>query len=426
MFKSLAESKNIQLQLHTDCDSYLTAIDESKIEKVIDNLISNAIKYSNPGSEVRIDLKCGSEKWKFEVSDRGIGISRKAQRQLFKEFYRGENAVNSKVVGSGIGLLLVKKYVNMHNGEVTFESQENAGSTFRVIIPFKELSGTVVNQKEVSSTLPVTIDLEPDFGTIETHSETQSEREMKIMVVEDNDDLLKFMHKTLESEFRVLTAMDGSEAWKIIQKQLPDLIVSDVMMPGMDGFELCNHVKSAYETSHIPIILLTALSEKNNELKGLGLGADDYITKPFDMNLLVQRIRTIIHNRQVVKDKALKMISNNNNEPLLENEHNDKFVKKLSEVVKLNIANTAFDKDEFAQAMNVSSSLLYKKMKALTDTSPTDFIKIVRLNHALELLQSRKYSVTEVSEMCGFASVGYFSTVFKKHFRKSPTEIFET
>jgi AraC-like DNA-binding protein len=142
------------------------------------------------------------------------------------------------------------------------------------------------------------------------------------------------------------------------------------------------------------------------------------------MNLLVQRIRTIIHNRQIVKDKALKMISINNNEPLLENVHNDKFVKKLSEVVKSNMANSAFDKEEFAQAMNVSTSLLYKKMKALTDTSPTDFIKIVRLNHALELLQSRKYSVTEVSELCGFASVGYFSTVFKKHFRKSPTDVF--
>jgi signal transduction histidine kinase/DNA-binding response OmpR family regulator/ligand-binding sensor domain-containing protein len=424
MFKSLAESKNIQLQFQTDCDNYRTAIDESKIEKVIDNLISNAIKYSNPGTEVKIDLKCGPEKWKLEVIDRGIGISRKAQQQLFKEFYRGENAVNSKVVGSGIGLLLVKKYVNMHSGNVTFESQENSGSTFRVIIPFKEISGIVVNPEEANKALPKIIDIKPDFGVTESHSETQSEREMKIMVVEDNDDLLKFMQKTLENEFRVLTAMDGSEAWKIIQKQLPDLIVSDVMMPGMDGFELCRQVKSAYETSHIPIILLTALSEKTNELKGLGLGADDYITKPFDMNLLVQRIRTIIHNRQIVKDKALKMISINNNEPLLENVHNDKFVKKLSEVVKSNMANSAFDKEEFAQAMNVSTSLLYKKMKALTDTSPTDFIKIVRLNHALELLQSRKYSVTEVSELCGFASVGYFSTVFKKHFRKSPTDVF--
>ncbi len=426
MFESLAESKNIQLRFYTDRESYRTAIDESKIEKVIDNLISNAIKYSNPGSEVKIDLKCSPEKWKLEVSDQGIGISRKAQRQIFKEFYRGENAVNSKVVGSGIGLLLVKKYVNMHGGDVTFESQENAGSTFRVNIPFKDISEISINPEEANKTLPVTFDFVPDVGIAEIHSENQSEREMKIMVVEDNDDLLKFMQNTLATEFRVSIALDGIEAWKIIHKQMPDLIVSDVMMPGMDGFELCRLVKSTYETSHIPIILLTALTEKANQLKGLGLGADDYITKPFDMNLLVQRIRTIIHNRQIARDKALKMISTNNNEPLLENEHNDKFVKKLSEVVKANIANSSFDKEDFARAMNVSSSLLYKKMKALTDTSPTDFIKIVRLNHALELLRSRKYSVTEVSEMCGFASVGYFSTVFKKHFRKSPTEIFDS
>ena len=204
---------------------------------------------------------------------------------------------------------------------------------------------------------------------------------------------------------------------------MPDLVVSDVMMPNMDGFELCRLIKSTYETSHIPIILLTALSEKAEQLHGLGLGADDYLTKPFDMNLLIQRIKTIIRNREVVREKALKLIKGSSAEPILENELNDKFVKKMLEVVKDNIANSAFNKDEFASAMNVSSSLLYKKIKSLTDQSPTDFIKSIRMNHALELLQARKHTVTEVSELCGFATLGYFGTVFRKHFGKSPTEI---
>jgi len=203
------------------------------------------------------------------------------------------------------------------------------------------------------------------------------------------------------------------------------LVVSDIMMPNMDGFELCKIMKSTYETSHIPLILLTALSEKTDQLHGLGLGADDYLTKPFDMNLLIQRIKSIIRNRKVVREKALKLIKEDSNEPILTNELNDKFVKRMLEVVRVNISNTEFDREEFASAMNVSSSLLYKKIKTLTDQSPTDFIKNIRLNHAVKLLQSGKHTVTEVSELCGFASLGYFSTVFSKHFGKTPSEILE-
>jgi len=210
---------------------------------------------------------------------------------------------------------------------------------------------------------------------------------------------------------------------EFISKQMPDLIVSDVMMPDMDGFELCKLIKSTYETSHIPIILLTGLSEKAEQLHGLGLGADDYLIKPFDMNLLVQRIKTLINNRIAVREKALKLIRGNTTEPLLTNELNDKFVKKMLEIARTNISNSEFNKDIFASEMNVSTSLLYKKIKSLTDQSPTDFIKTIRLDYAVELLQSQKYNITEVSELCGFTSVGYFSTVFKKHFGKSPANL---
>jgi AraC-like DNA-binding protein len=171
--------------------------------------------------------------------------------------------------------------------------------------------------------------------------------------------------------------------------------------------------------------LLTSLSGKAEQLKGLGLGADDYLTKPFDMTLLQQKIKTIIQNREVIKRKALKLIKGNINEPILSNELNDQFIKKMLKIVRANISNTEFGKDEFAAAMNVSSSLLYKKIKSLTDQSPLDFIRTVRLDNALELIKTHKYSVTEISELCGFASVGYFSTVFKKHYGKSPTELIE-
>ena len=423
MLASYAKSKNIELVFVPDCESYITAIDESKMEKIIDNLISSAIKYSPNNSQIQINLRCDDKKWMLQVKDNGIGISKKAQRQLFKEFYRGDNAINSKVVGSGIGLLLVKNYVAIHGGNISCSSQENVGSTFQVNIPFKSVSDKPVATNSPSDIQTVSIPVIDVFQKSET--EIQTSKELKVLIVEDNDDLLNFMKATLSNEFNVFTAADGEKAWDFISKQIPDLVVSDIMMPNMDGFELCKIMKSTYETSHIPLVLLTALSETTNQLHGLGLGADDYLTKPFDMNLLIQRIKSIIRNRQTVRGKALKLIKGDSNEPILANELNDKFVKKMLEVARVNIPNTEFDKEEFASAMNVSSSLLYKKIKALTDQSPTDFIKTIRLNHAVELLQSGKYTVTEVSELCGFASLGYFGTVFSKHFGKSPSEILE-
>jgi len=425
MFDSLARTNNIELLFNSDRDSYITAVDESKMEKIIDNLISNAIKYSHSDSQIQIDLTCTDKKWILQVKDTGIGISLKAQHQLFKEFYRGDNAINSKVVGSGIGLLLVQNYVRLHGGTISLSSQENIGSTFQVVIPFKEVSK---NAKTVGPKLSS----ESDFpakklidGRNSAIPSNQFPKEMSVLIVEDNEDLRNFMLTTFSPKFTVFTAEDGIKAWEIIRNQIPDMVVSDVMMPNMDGFELCKLMKSTYETSHIPIILLTALSEKTEQLHGLGLGADDYLTKPFDMSLLMERIKSIIRNRKVIKEIALKLIKGEATEPIQENGLNDKFVKRMLNVVWVNISNVEFDKDKFASAMNVSSSLLYKKIKLLTDQSPRDFIKTIRLNHAMELLHSQKYTVTEVSELCGFSSLTYFGIVFRKQFGKSPSEVLE-
>ena len=424
MLDSYAKSKNIELVFVSTTDSYSTAVDESKMEKIIDNLISNAIKYSPANSQIQIELKCDDKKWVLQVKDNGIGISKKAQKQLFKEFYRGDNAINSKVVGSGIGLLLVKNYVTMHNGSISCSSQENVGSTFQVVIPFKPISS---KSEIINSLSDIPIPKSPVEDLIhhtESENVVQASKEMKILIVEDNDELLNFLKSTLSLDFKVSTAVDGEKAWELISRQIPDLVVSDIMMPNMDGFELCKLMKSTYETSHIPVVLLTALSEKTDQLHGLGLGADDYLTKPFDMSLLLQRIKSIIHNREVVRGKAFKLINGESADPVIHvNEHNDKFIKNILRVARENISNSEFSKDEFASLVNMSSSLLYKKTKSLTGLSPTDFIKTIRLDHALSLIQSRKYTVTEVSELSGFTSVAYFSTVFRKHFGKSPTEI---
>ena len=416
MYESFAKSRNIELVYTFTPSVYQTAIDESIMGKVIDNLISNAIKYSHPDGLVQILFSGAPQKWTLEVKDQGIGISPQAQKKLFKEFYRSDNAINSKTVGSGIGLLLAKKYIALHKGRISCVSQENVGSSFKITVPFCEISKRnmdVPDNKKVSSLLPAN-PLIP---------ENIEKKDLHLFIVEDNDDLKNFMHYSLRETFKISVAEDGARAWEKIQRQLPDLVVSDVIMPEMDGFELCRLIKSTYETSHIPVILLTSLTDKAQQLHGLGLGADDYITKPFDMTLLSSRIMSIIQNRKAVREKALKLIGENNNSQILSNELSDKFVKKAVEVIRANMANLDFGKDEFASAMHVCSSLLYKKIKSLTDQSPIDFIKTIRLNHALELLQSHKYTVTEVSEFCGFSDVSYFSKAFKKYFGKSPTEV---
>ena len=417
MFESFAKSKSIIIHFTAEPASYQTAIDVPKMEEVIDNLISNAVKYSYPESNVQIWFAGNEKQWTLEVKDYGIGISRKAQRKLFREFYRSENAINFNNIGSGIGLVLAKDYVTLHGGEIRVSSRENDGASFKIIIPFKKEIGVAVNKKE-----PETVNL---YDNTENRADVKSNssNKMRLLIVEDNENLQKFMRSVLCQEFDVSIANDGQIAWEIIRKKMPDIVVSDIMMPNMDGFELCRLIKSTYETSHIPVVLLTSLAGKAEQLHGLGLGADNYLTKPFDMALVTQRIRSIIQNRKAVREKALKLIDENKGEGLFANELNDKFIKKAVGVVHANMENTEFDKDVFASEMCVSTSLLYKKIKSLTDQSPIDFIRSIRLNHALHLLQTGKYTIIEISELCGFSSASYFGRAFKSHFGKAPSEV---
>ncbi|MCU4165775.1 two-component regulator propeller domain-containing protein [Carboxylicivirga caseinilyticus] len=423
MFEASAKRRNLNINYLTNSKECIVYIDQIVVEKIVDNLLSNAIKYSFENTQIDVSLNCTPTKWTLEVKDKGIGISKKAQKQLFKEYYRGENAINSKIVGSGIGLLMVKNYVLLHGGKITCESEPNKGSLFLVSVPIKDMKYRQLDKGLERGNNPDLM-LVSDVKLEVQESKDENVLEMKVVIVEDNDYLRQFLESVLSEYYKVYCAEDGETGWAMILKNSPDLVVSDIMMPGIDGFELCKRIKSNYETSHIAVILLTALAGQEQELKGLGLGADDYLTKPFDIQILKQRIDSIIHNRELIRDKALKIIKlDDSNESLFKNELNDQFLRKMVETVRENIGNSNFSKDEFAAKMNVSSSLLYKKIKSLTNQSPTDFIKTIRLDHSLELIKTQRYTITEVSEMCGFSSVGYFSTVFRKHYGKSPTQV---
>jgi CheY-like chemotaxis protein/anti-sigma regulatory factor (Ser/Thr protein kinase) len=423
MFESYARQKGVTLLLNSVETELLSALDKNMIEIVIDNLLSNAIKYSDKKGKVSVSVWKNRKSWFLSVKDEGIGISADGQKQLFKEFYRSENAVNSSVVGSGIGLVMVKKYSELHGGKVSFESKENAGSTFTIEIPIHNLSNSFEKNDQTLDSLSTPTNTSGDCVVDNCDKEQESVENMSVLIVEDNEKLRDFLKFSLSGQFNVLTASNGQMALEIARKKMPDIVVSDIMMPGMDGFELCQTMKSNCETSHIPVVLLTAFAGKAMQLKGLGLGADAYLTKPFDLSLLEGRIKAIVANRRIVIDRALKLIDCDSDTALLENEFNDKFVKRALGIVKSNISNSKFGKDEFASELSVSPSLLYKKVKTLTGQSPSDFIRSVRLNYTLKLLQTGEHTVTEVSEKAGFSSVGYFSTAFKKFYGKSPTDV---
>ncbi len=427
MFESFAARSHVKLSFKSDLKNAFTALDQDKMVQVFDNLISNAIKYSYKNGEVDLHLYNEKNNWVLTVADQGVGISPVGQKQLFKEFYRSDNVVNSKIMGSGIGLLIVKNYVENHKGKISFSSKESKGTIFKIEIPYRyeqDKLPELVGRESLVFDNDTISGFDAAFSN-KDHLKTKGDKDTFVLIVEDNDSLREFMSSALEEDYTIGLATNGREAWEVIKKEMPDLVISDIMMPEIDGFELCRLIKSTYETAHIPVILLTGLTEKAAYLHGIGLGADAYLTKPFDMNLLRKRISSIVLNRELIRKNALELKKDSGDEKISGNELNDQFVKKALEVVKLNISNPSFGKDLFAGELNVSSSLLYKKIKSLTDLSPTDFIKSIRLKEALELLKSGKYTVTEVSELCGFSSVGYFGTVFKKYYEKSPSEVLE-
>lgn len=410
IYEAYAASKQISLSAEYLSEDLWVAADARMIERIVDNLLSNAVKYSLAGGQILMKLTSGTEDWKLVVKDNGIGISKSAQRKLFQEFYRSENAVNAQIIGSGIGLLMTYRYVNIHRGRILVTSELNQGATFEIIIPIHPVSEDQMVETVKSEVMEI-----PEQETADVH-------DMHVLVVEDNQALRDFMVYPLRERFHVTVASDGQQAWDMIQAQQPDLVVSDVLMPHMNGFELCKRIKSTYETSHIPVILLTALSDQASQLHGLDLGADNYLTKPFDMDLLSSRIMSIISNRRTVFQKAIEN-KRAEERSVVVNQMNDEFIQKAVACVRANMNNEHFGKEEFASALALSQSLLYKKIKALTNLTVVEFIREIRLNYAMELLQSGKYNVTEVSEKCGFTTSAYFCKVFKDFFGKTPTEV---
>lgn len=426
LFRIEAEKKNITLKAEVDFDRLEVWFDREKMDKIVSNLMTNAIKYTPAGGKIDIKVWQDDKQWYLSVKDTGIGIPSSEQKYLFKRFFRARNAINSKETGSGIGLLLTKELVKLHDGSIAFSSKENAGTEFKLTFRKGEeffrkkemLKACVVDETQSEAEENVFVPAEYE----EQNVSVRKQKNINVLIVEDNDDMRLYLKNNLSKHYHITEATDGQDALEKIENENPDLIISDNLMPRMRGDEMCAKIKNSMETSHIPVILLTALDDKDNILKGLGSGADDYITKPFDITILKAKISNILKSRESLKH-ALTSPGDVEDNPEYANPLDKEFIEKAIRLINESLDDPEFSINNLCIGLGMSRSSLFNKLKALTGQGPNDFIRTIRLNRAKELLLSKQYNVFETSVMTGFPDSKYFSTAFKKQFGVSPSKI---
>jgi len=434
LFEGLAVQQKIELLFEPGINKLIVVSDPDKLDKILFNLVSNAIKFTPPDGfiTVTVDIQKTNKHDDFNlfeitVSDSGRGIKQEYTQKIFERFYQVEAGESTFQTGSGIGLHIVKNLVEIQNGEITVESKPGIGTTFKIRLPLNlnYHFENVQNEKENYSSKHPTID--PDIFEIPADKETQDDYLLQnsskpiVLIVEDELDILHFLEKQLSEKYKILKAKDGDTGWKLASEKNPDLILSDVMMPGLNGIQFCHKVKTTFETSHIPFILLTAKVGFENEMKGLETGADDYISKPFHTPLLLLKVENMIESREILKQKFSKGMSFVAKEMTVTSS-DEKFLQQAMDYVKNNLSNSEFSIEEMCIKLGISRVHLYRKLKALTNHSPTEFIRIIRLKQAAYLLCQNKLNISEIAYQVGFNSHQYFTNSFQKYFKMSPTE----
>lgn len=422
-YLSMANDKHIQLSLELPENSLLTAFDKDKVQKIVDNLISNAIKYTTANGKIIIRTSFVETEYTnavkkmflIEVEDTGIGITPEVQERIFTSYYRAKNDDNKS--GFGIGLTYVKQLVDICHGEITLQSPVDkatqSGTIFGVYLPMDAVEATTAEAPTPSP---------QQDSALNTKAQTiQPANPPLLLIIEDNADIINYLNLEFKNQYSMIEAGDGKQGIDIARSTIPDIILCDVMMPEMDGLQCCRLLKTHQETSHIPVILLTARRSRNHELEGLETGADDYIAKPFNIDVLRARLHNQLENRRKLRARY----GINPELPphaITENATDRAFLKNLSDTIEKHIADPDIDLNKIAEDMNFSRTTLYRKLKALCDQSPTNFIKSARLKKACALLKTGKHNVSEVVCLVGFQDISYFSKCFKAEFGKSPSQ----
>ena len=455
-----AQEKHIHLSLEA-CPQHLVHTDVKMMDLILENLLSNAIKYTPEGGKVTLSASIEGKTAQILVSDTGIGIPKAEIKNIFKSFFRASNAVNSQEMGSGLGLMLTRQLVKKLGGKLTFVSEEGKGTTFHVVLPLGNSAASSTQPVEEVQNVETIFSNHQDVHDEEMKSVASSDDQNSevskdtLLFVDDNEDLRQYICMTFSDTYRVVDVESGDAALKYLEEGGEcDIVVSDVMMPGMQGDVLCQRIKENKDTSWLPVILLTAKAGRNFMIEGLGLGADDYIAKPFDAAILASKIDSMLKNRhrlsQYYMERSLALVrgevsaksnsskqvmdlnaadepietiqaSDEKEEQAILNPQDQAFVEKATRLVLDNLSDTDFTIDRLCREMAMSRTLFYGKLKTLTGQGPQDFMRLIRLEQAAMFLKQGD-SVLDVSVKAGFVNVKYFSTVFKKHFGVSPSK----
>lgn len=426
--KPLADEKNINFVFSTEKDSAYAMIDKDKLEKIINNLLSNAFKFTPASGSIYLNIKSpesNDDQIIVSVKDTGIGIPKEFQNKIFDRFYQVDNSSKRNFGGSGIGLALVKELAALHKWEINVQSFEGEGTEFVLTIPLKNDHSKVLDKitTDVETESAERIDLLTPEQLVTT-SDNNKEKSL-ILFVEDNEDVRTYVNDLLKSDYNVLLADSGESGIEVTKNDLPDLIISDVMMPGMDGFEFCRRIKSDWKTSHIPVILLTAKVDHQSKLDGLELGADDYITKPFEQKELLIRVKNLIEQRRILKEKFSKDILLPD-ESFSYNKEEKELIEKASAIVEKYLVDENFNSEILAQEMFMSRSQLTRKMQSAAAQGPGEFIRNYKLNRSAKLILDKKLSITQIALEVGFGSPAQFTRAFQKHFNCLPSEFKQT
>lgn len=377
--------------------------DTDKIEKIISNLLSNALKFTEDGGTIDFKAEIDHDVLTIVIKDNGLGIAKEHQENIFNKFYRIPTSKNVK--GSGLGLSFVKELVQLLNGDIQLESDLNKGAKFTVTLPIERIEKIKKQEK-----------------TPEEVAEAGLHKKNSILIVEDNLEIQKLLREVFQENYKVYTADHGRDAVAKIKKHIPDLVVSDIMMPLMNGIELCNYIKQDENLNHTPVILLTAKTQVNDKLLGLESGADAYITKPFNIEELTSTVANILDQRRKILDKFSSNVLKMNDEELVSSDR--VFLHQAKEFVLNNIENENLSVNDLAKHLNVSRFTLIRKFKKVNNSTPNFYIQKIRLEKAKELIKNKVASVTEIAFKVGFSSTTYFSYSFKKEFGVSPKEYF--
>lgn len=435
-FRPLMKKKDIQFSISCYPDSFDAYFDPDKLDKILYNLLSNASKYNRPGGMVSVELRVDKEGMaRLAVRDNGPGISVEAQKNLFKRFYEGDYR-KFKTIGTGIGLSLVRDLVTLHHGTIGVESEEGKGTTFTVNLPVlrtayadEEVEDVLLTgANEVKEELPDK-ELEEDFldddPTGEQSQKPAADSLHSLLIIEDNEELLQLITKLLSTDYIVHTATNGKEAIDKVEHEEIDLIVSDVMMPEMDGIEFCRYIKNNIETSHIPVILLTAKSKEEDRVEAYESGADGFISKPFNLSVLHARISNLLRSRERVGKDFKKQLVFEAKE-LNYTSVDEEFLQRAIDCVNEHLDDPKFDQSQLLEAMHMTKSTFFRKLKSLTGLSYVSFIRNIRMKAACRIMEEKKnIRISELAYAVGYNDPRYFSSSFKKEFGMQPSEYME-